>query len=138
MSANRFRFALGARVALSVNSVGDGTLEQLMQNTRATIIGSVSQWTIKRGPVVLLCCALLVILLVQVLPQVDLLDTAFHLGTAPIVIHSQSVAPPVFQILLLSLSFSLSLNGNSRQDDQRRFSFESLRGFEILHQSFRC
>jgi len=109
-----------------------------MQNRRATIIDTVSHWTIKRGPVVLLCCALVVILLVLILPQVDLLDTAFHLGTAPIVIHSQSIAPPIFHILLLSLAFSLSPNGNSWQDNQGRFSFESIRGFEILHQSFRC
>ena len=109
-----------------------------MRNKRATIIGSVSHWSIKRGPVVLLCFVLLVILLVLILPQVDLLDTAFHLGTAPIVIHSQSIAPPLFHVLLLSLTFSLSLNGYSRQDYQRRFSFESVRGFEIVHQSFRC
>lgn len=109
-----------------------------MQNKREAILDTVNRWTIKRGPVVLLCSVLLVILLVQILPQVDLLDMAFHLGTAPIVIHSQSVAPPIFQALLLSLAFSLSQNGNSTQDFQRRFSFESIRGFEILHQSFRC
>jgi len=109
-----------------------------MLDKRDAILDTVNHWTIKRGAVVLLCCVLLVILLVLILPQVDLLDTAFHLGTAPIVIHSQSIAPPLFQVLLLSLTFSLSLSGYSRQDYQRRFSFESILGFEILHQSFRC
>jgi hypothetical protein len=109
-----------------------------MRNRRGAILDTVSHWTIKRGPVVLLCFVLLVILLVQILPQVDLLDTAFHRGTAPLVIHSQSTARPLLHILLVSFTFSLSPNGNSRQDYQHRFLFESIRGFEILHQSFRC
>ena len=109
-----------------------------MPDRRGAILDTVSHWTIKRGPVFLLCCVLLVILLVQILPQVDLLDTAFQRGTAPLVIHSQSTARPLLQILLVSFTFSLSPDGNSSQDYQHQFLFESIRGFEILHQSFRC
>ncbi len=109
-----------------------------MRNKRGVILDTVSHWTIKRGSVIFLCSALLVILLVQVLPQVDLLDTAFHLGTAPMVIHSQSIAPPILQTFLGSFTFSLSPNGNFRPDYHHRFLPESIRGLEILHQSFRC
>jgi hypothetical protein len=39
---------------------------------------------------------LLAILLVQALPQVNLLDTAFHRNTAPVVVHSQATAAPIW------------------------------------------
>jgi hypothetical protein len=35
-----------------------------------------------------------VMLLIVVLPDVDLLDTAFQRGTAPISIHAQATSPP--------------------------------------------
>ena len=63
------------------------------------------QWKIDRRSVILLMGVLIVITLVLVLPQVDLLDTAFHLGTAPILIHSQGTAKPAFQALLSVICF---------------------------------
>jgi hypothetical protein len=44
---------------------------------------------------VLLAVVLTIIALVQVLPQVDLPDTAFHEDTAPIVTKSRALSAPV-------------------------------------------
>jgi hypothetical protein len=38
-------------------------------------------------------------LLIVVLPDVDLPDTAFHRGTAPIVVHAQATSAPVAVIV---------------------------------------
>jgi hypothetical protein len=43
---------------------------------------------------------LIVITVIQVLPQVDLPETAFHEETAPIVIKSRAVAAPTFAVVL--------------------------------------
>ncbi|MGA7907175.1 MAG: hypothetical protein WCA16_07175, partial [Candidatus Sulfotelmatobacter sp.] len=53
-----------------------------------------SRWTIRRSSLVILSCLIFVILLILVLPNVDLPDTAFHRGTAPVVIHSQATSAP--------------------------------------------
>jgi hypothetical protein len=41
---------------------------------------------------------LIVIAIIQVLPQVDLPDTAFHENTAPIVVKSRAIAAPILNI----------------------------------------
>ncbi len=50
------------------------------------------KWTIGAGGIVVLCLALCVIVPVLVLPQVDLLDAAFHRDTAPVVIHHKTTS----------------------------------------------
>ncbi len=109
-----------------------------MRNKHMGILDNVGHWSLNRQSVILLSCVLLVILLVQILPQVDLLDTAFHLGTAPIALHAQATARPILQILLFLFTFSLSAIGNASQDYQHHFVVEFIRGFDILHHSFRC
>jgi hypothetical protein len=52
-------------------------------------------WTIKPGTLLVLIGLLTVILLVLVLPQVDLLDTAFQRGTSPVTVHSEATAAPI-------------------------------------------
>ena len=58
-----------------------------------------------RARVILQCAILLplliVIALTQILPQVDLPDTAFHEDTAPIVTKFRAVAAPVLTITML-------------------------------------
>jgi hypothetical protein len=49
-------------------------------------------WTIRPGGLFILLGLLSVILLILVLPQVDLLDTAFQRDSAPTTIHSQATA----------------------------------------------
>jgi hypothetical protein len=51
-------------------------------------------WKIKPSSLVILGSVILVMLLIVVLPDVDLLDTAFQRGTAPIVVHFQGTSAP--------------------------------------------
>jgi hypothetical protein len=53
-----------------------------------------SRWKIKASTLIILSCVLFVMLLIVVLPDVDLLDTAFHRDTAPVVIHAQATSAP--------------------------------------------
>lgn len=63
-------------------------------------------WRISRSSLFVLYIVLVVITLVLILPQVDLLDTAFHLGTAPIVVHSQFTAKSFSRTIKMLVSFS--------------------------------
>lgn len=55
-----------------------------------------SRWNIKAPALIVLSCVVLVMLVIVVLPDVDLLDTAFHRGTAPLVIHARATGTPAF------------------------------------------
>lgn len=48
----------------------------------------------------LLLLILLLIAVIQVLPQVDLPDTEFQLGTAPIIAKSRTVPPRTFGVVI--------------------------------------
>jgi len=50
----------------------------------------------------MLSCLVFIMLLIVVLPDVDLPDTAFHQGTAPLVVHARvNTAPPVVAVAAL-------------------------------------
>ena len=53
-----------------------------------------SQWNVKGPTLVILSCLVFIMLLIVVLPDVDLPDTAFHQGTAPLVVHARGTAAP--------------------------------------------
>jgi hypothetical protein len=53
-----------------------------------------SRWNIKASTLFILSFVILVMLLIVVLPDVDLPDTAFHRGTGPTAIHAQATAAP--------------------------------------------
>src|SRR5579872_971678 len=93
-----------------------------MNRKHLCIIFQMGRWTIDRGSVILLMGILIVIALVLVLPQVDLLDTAFHLGTAPILIHSQGTAKPAFQVLPTSFIFLLVTTGVADRRSESRLA----------------
>lgn len=96
------------------------------------------EWTINRGSVILLLGVLTVIVLVLVLPQVDLLDAAFHRGTAPVVIHSQGTAKPAFQtISALFVFFLFATERANRQSGNSLLNF-GIHGVRILNHCFRC
>jgi len=64
-----------------------------------------SKWNIRASTLLILSGVIFLMLLIVILPDVDLPDTAFHRGTAPSVVHDQATAPPpaivvaaVFQI----------------------------------------
>jgi hypothetical protein len=79
-----------------------------------------------------------VIVLVLVLPQVDLLDTAFQRGTAPIVVHSQGTTKPAFQTLLSLFVFVLTVAGVVIQRPERRSLNLGTHEARILNHCFRC
>jgi hypothetical protein len=53
-----------------------------------------SRWNVKTSTLILLGSVVFVVLLLVVLPNVDPPDTAFHRGTAPVVVHAQVTATP--------------------------------------------
>lgn len=53
-----------------------------------------SRWNVKAPTLVILSCLVFIMLLIVVLPDVDLPDTAFHQGTAPLVVHARGTTPP--------------------------------------------
>ena len=58
-----------------------------------------SRWNVQAPALFILSCVVFVMLLIVVLPDVDLPDTAFHQGTAPLVVHTRArTAPPVVAI----------------------------------------
>jgi hypothetical protein len=57
------------------------------------------QWKVKAPALFVLSGLVFIMLLIVVLPGVDLPDTAFHQGTAPLVVHARAnAAPPVVAV----------------------------------------
>jgi len=53
-----------------------------------------SRWNVNSSTLAILGVVVFLMLLIVVLPDVDLPDTAFHRGTAPVVVHAQATAAP--------------------------------------------
>jgi hypothetical protein len=53
-----------------------------------------SRWNAKASTLFILSCLAVIMLLIVVLPDVDLPDTAFHRGTAPILVHARATTAP--------------------------------------------
>jgi hypothetical protein len=53
-----------------------------------------AQWNVKASTLFILGCVTFLMLLIVVLPDVDLPDTAFHRRTAPVLVHAQATAAP--------------------------------------------
>lgn len=62
-----------------------------------------SRWSLKRSSLLLLGSVVFIMLLIVVLPFVDLPDTAFHRGTAPVAVHSQATSAPAVIIIAVAL-----------------------------------
>lgn len=56
-------------------------------------------WNVKTSTLLILGCVIFLMLLIVVLPDVDLPDTAFHRNTAPAALHAQAVAVPVVVVV---------------------------------------
>jgi hypothetical protein len=65
------------------------------------------EWTLKPVGTLLLLVLLVTIGLIQVLPQVDLPDTAFHEDTAPVVTKFRATSAPVMPVIAVSAGFGL-------------------------------
>src|SRR5215469_637231 len=109
-----------------------------MSPQRMCTLFRVRYWTISRQSVFLLLGVLTVIVLVLVLPQVDLLDTAFHSGTAPIAVHARGTAKPAFQTVPGLFIFFLSAFGIAAQRFERLPLSNGIREVQALNHCFRC
>ena len=64
-----------------------------------------SRWNVKTSTLFLLGGVVFLMLLIVVLPDVDLPDTAFHRGTAPVVVHAQATSAPPPVIVASTIQF---------------------------------
>src|SRR6478672_42093 len=63
-----------------------------------------SRWNVKASTLVILSCLVLIMLLIVVLPDdIDLPDTAFHQGTAPLVVHARGTTALAAVIIAVPL-----------------------------------
>jgi hypothetical protein len=61
-----------------------------------------SRWNISAAALLILSIVVVFMLVIVVLPDVDLPDTAFHQGTAPLVVHARAtMAPAVLAVAAL-------------------------------------
>jgi hypothetical protein len=97
------------------------------------------RWTISPARLFLLGFAVSVILLLVVLPQVDPLDTAFHRGTAPVVVHATATSAPAILSLAVPFDFFQSAAAPGHSHEQATvIGYSSPKFLRILHHSFRC
>ena len=96
------------------------------------------RWTIKLSSALLLLSVLVVIVLILVLPDVDLLDTAFQRGTAPLTARSQANASPVFRLISGSHHFSLPSPVVVFRNSSQTCVPDTNSRFPILYRSLRC
>lgn len=76
-----------------------------------------SNWNIKTSTLIILSCVVFLMLLIVILPDVDLPDTAFHRGTAPVVVHARATMAPtaVTVIALFQMPHSFHNSGGWNQ-----------------------
>lgn len=130
-------YAASGRVAEGCD-LKDGTLVESMQQINPCKLAYVRNWRISHWSVLTLVTMFLVMILIVILPQVDLLDTAFHNGTAPILIHSQANARPIFQTASILFILSLVPMGLVSSGSHHCTSKARSRSAQILNNSFRC
>jgi len=53
-----------------------------------------SRWNVNKPTLFILSCLIFIMLLIVVLPDVDLPDTAFQQGSAPLVVHASGTTAP--------------------------------------------
>jgi|SRR5215467_13330276 len=109
-----------------------------MRQSEICTLFKMGHWTISRQSVFLLSGVLTVIVLILVLPQVDLLDTAFHSGTAPIAVHARGTEKPAFQTLPGLFVLFLSGEGIAIQRSERLLLRTGIRTVQVLNHCFRC
>src|SRR3981081_4728609 len=97
------------------------------------------RWTISPGRLFLLGVSVSVIFLLVVLPQVDPLDTGFHRGTAPAVVHANATSAPAILSLAVPFHFLQGAVGPGHFHEQPTVTvYSSSKFLRILHHSIRC
>lgn len=84
-----------------------------------------SRWNIPASTLFILSCLIFIMLLIVVLPDVDLPDTAFHRGTAPLVVHARATTGPtvVAVAALFQLPNSNRVSGLPRDSESVATNF---------------
>lgn len=97
------------------------------------------RWAIRPSKLFVLVSLLVLIALILVLPQVDLPDTAFHQGTAPLDVHSRVTSGPGLLSVSTLVSFTVSAHPASRLcEGSLVLARETSVFLPLLHRSLRC
>ena len=95
--------------------------------------------TIKPSSLFVLMALLFLIVLILVLPEVDLPDTAFHRGAAPVDVHAQVTSAPTLLSMNTVAPFSFSAQTASRRRERSlAFAHTGSSFLPLLHRSLRC
>jgi hypothetical protein len=98
-----------------------------------------SRWKIHTSARWILGSVFVLMLIIVILPDVDLPDTAFHRGTAPVVVHSQATAAPTSVPVALSFQVAREQGNTCRANQPSEFHAGSGPNFRpILFRSIRC
>lgn len=98
-----------------------------------------SDWNVKTSTLWLLGVIFVLMLVILVLPDIDLPDTAFHRRTAPVLVHAQANAAPIVVSIASVVRVPNALEDASGSLSLRDFSAPSPPNFHpILLRSIRC
>jgi hypothetical protein len=101
--------------------------------------GTMERWTINASCLSVLVCLLLLVVLILVLPQVDLPDTAFHGGTAPVDLHARVTSAPSLLSVGAAIPFSFFAHPASHHSEHSLVLAHASSSFlPLLHRSLRC
>jgi hypothetical protein len=105
---------------------------------RGTFAG-MGRWTIKPSALFVLMGLLFLIVLILILPQVDLPDTAFHRDTAPVDLHARVTSAPSLLSMGTVVSFSFSTHAvSSCRERILEFAHATSSSLPLLHCVLRC
>ena len=100
---------------------------------------TMERWTIKPSYVFVLVSVLFLVALILILPQVDLPDTAFNRGAAPVDVHVRSVsAPGLLSFGTVVLFHFSSQTASGRHERHVRSGHVTSSSLPLLHRSLRC
>jgi hypothetical protein len=114
-----------------------GTLVPLHPLGQNPTFPRVSKWNAKPLTVLILSGLLVIIFLILVLPQVDLLDTAFHRNSSPVALKAQFTSAPVFDVIAAVTSRNAGFSFK-RHDQSFLPAADSGETVSALLCSFRC
>jgi len=97
-----------------------------------------SRWKVNTPTLIVLGSLTFLMLLIVVLPDVDLPDTAFHGGTAPVLVHTRATAPPA-TVAIAAVPRSSNRESFSRLSEPRpSFGNSDSNFLPIKLRSIRC
>jgi hypothetical protein len=100
---------------------------------------AMERWTIGPWSLFVLMGLLFLIVVILILPEVDLPDTAFHGGTAPVDVHSRVTSAPGLLPVRAAATFDFSAHPASRHREQSlAFAHSTSSYLPLLHRSLRC